>query len=287
MSNGPSITAAIVTFDRPHTLARALDAILAQTVPPDEIIVSDDGWRESTAALLRDHYPMVRHLRGPGRGLSANRNHAIREATGTWILLQDDDFACDRQYVEYALAACQASAKPRICHARFDTGQRVVEPQRIGFLGFVTKPASAGSRWPQALAAQALFAPTALLRQLRFDEVLRFYCEEQDFSTRAHQAGVEAFLIAQCVNRDLAPDAPSSYKARENAQQDVNRLYYRAKAVAANCRWPSGGAALFVGIGLAHHALAMLRRHGPRGLLVAAQTARSLRALRSKGPFYG
>ena len=82
-----TVSAVIVTCDRPALLERTIESVLRQTHPVDEIIVSDDGHRAATAELLRTRFPRVRHMPGPSKGLAANRNSGIRQAIGEWILL--------------------------------------------------------------------------------------------------------------------------------------------------------------------------------------------------------
>lgn len=85
-----SVGVVIPTFDRAHTLARALDSVFAQTLPPQQVIVVDDGSTDSTAELVAG-YPGVCYLRQENRGVSAARNLGIRHCGCDWIALLDSD----------------------------------------------------------------------------------------------------------------------------------------------------------------------------------------------------
>lgn len=85
-----SVGVVIPTFDRAHTLARALDSVFAQTLPPQQVFVVDDGSTDSTADLVAG-YPGVSYLRQENRGVSAARNLGIRHCGCDWIALLDSD----------------------------------------------------------------------------------------------------------------------------------------------------------------------------------------------------
>ncbi len=85
-----SVGVVIPTFDRAHTLARALDSVFAQTLPPQQVIVVDDGSTDSTPDLVAG-YPGVSYLRQENRGVSAARNLGIRHCGCDWIALLDSD----------------------------------------------------------------------------------------------------------------------------------------------------------------------------------------------------
>lgn len=85
------ITAVIPTHNRAPLLARALDSVCAQSEPPDECLVVDDGSSDETEALVRRAYPAVTYLRQPHRGVSAARNLGIERARGDWVAFLDSD----------------------------------------------------------------------------------------------------------------------------------------------------------------------------------------------------
>lgn len=95
-----SLSVALVTRNRPGSLERSLDSWRRQTVAPDEIVVSDDSDDNLAArseSIATRHG--CRYVRGPRRGLYANRNHASLACTGTHILSADDDHTHPVDYV--------------------------------------------------------------------------------------------------------------------------------------------------------------------------------------------
>ena len=85
------ISAVIPACNRAHCLPRALDSVLAQESPVDEIIVVDDGSQDGSAELVTRQYPQVRLISQPNRGVSAARNRGIAASACDWIALLDSD----------------------------------------------------------------------------------------------------------------------------------------------------------------------------------------------------
>lgn len=85
------ISVIIPSYNRIHTLARAIESVLSQVSPVDEIIVVDDGSNDGTASQISHHYPDIRLIQQSNRGVSAARNSGINQASHPWIALLDSD----------------------------------------------------------------------------------------------------------------------------------------------------------------------------------------------------
>lgn len=90
----PEVDIAVVVpaYNAAGYLRRALDSVLAQSRPPVEIVVVDDGSQDGTAELVeREYAGRVRVLRQANRGPSAARNVGIAAVSATFVAFLDAD----------------------------------------------------------------------------------------------------------------------------------------------------------------------------------------------------
>ena len=132
-----NISAVIPTFNRGHCLLRAINSILAQTTPVDEIIIVDDGSNDKTYDLLlksqlldmRGQVPNIRYLYQKNKGVSAARNLGIKEAENEYIALLDSDDAWIETKIErQVLKLEEKELSCRITHTEeiwLKDGQRI------------------------------------------------------------------------------------------------------------------------------------------------------------------
>jgi glycosyltransferase involved in cell wall biosynthesis len=90
------VSAIIPTWNRRELVQRAIDSALAQTRPPEEIIVVDDGSTDGTGDALRSRYgdligERIVYHRQDNAGVSAARNAGMRLARGRYFALLDSD----------------------------------------------------------------------------------------------------------------------------------------------------------------------------------------------------
>jgi glycosyltransferase involved in cell wall biosynthesis len=85
------ISVVIPSYNRKHSLARALQSVLDQESPVDEIILVDDGSSDGSGAMVEQTFPGVKILRQENLGVSAARNRGIEAARFDWIALLDSD----------------------------------------------------------------------------------------------------------------------------------------------------------------------------------------------------
>ena len=86
-----SVTAIIPAFNAEASLARAVESVLAQTLPPNEIIVVDDGSTDDTRGQVERFGDKVRYIRQENSGPGAARNTGIQAAKSSWIAFLDSD----------------------------------------------------------------------------------------------------------------------------------------------------------------------------------------------------
>ncbi len=118
------ISVVIPTYNRAAEIVAAVGSVLAQTLPPHEVIVVDDGSTDATPEALAPLMDRIRFVRKANGGASSARNRGVIEATGDWIAFLDSDDTWDADKLEKQ-AACmeKTSAKVCFCVCRDDSGR--------------------------------------------------------------------------------------------------------------------------------------------------------------------
>lgn len=110
----PSTSVIIPTYNRATQVTSAVRSILAQTEPPAEIIVVDDGSTDDTKQALAPFMDRIRYVRKPNGGASSARNLGVILAKGEWIAFLDSD---DTWHPEKLARqhACAARMEAKVC----------------------------------------------------------------------------------------------------------------------------------------------------------------------------
>ncbi|MHC5141971.1 MAG: glycosyltransferase family 2 protein, partial [Planctomycetota bacterium] len=85
------ISVVIPAYNAEKHIARAIESVLAQTRPADEVIVIDDGSSDATAEVVRSFGDKVIFIQQENAGASVARNAGIEAATSDWIAFLDAD----------------------------------------------------------------------------------------------------------------------------------------------------------------------------------------------------
>ena len=89
--DSPAISVVIPCYNAAAFLGETIRSALAQTRPPVEVIVVDDGSTDSSVKIAEAFGPPVRVLRQPNGGAAVARNAGVKAATGGWIAFLDAD----------------------------------------------------------------------------------------------------------------------------------------------------------------------------------------------------
>jgi len=87
----PLVSVIITTYNRTTWLEEALQSCLTQSYPNLEIIIIDDGSKDSSAHQLSESFPKVQYYWQPNQGLGGARNTGIYLSKGEFIQFLDDD----------------------------------------------------------------------------------------------------------------------------------------------------------------------------------------------------
>lgn len=88
---GGGISVIVPTFNRARYLPETLDAVLAQSRAPQEVIVVDDGSTDETSSILAAYGPHIRTIRIGNSGDLVARNIGLHAATGEFVAFCDSD----------------------------------------------------------------------------------------------------------------------------------------------------------------------------------------------------
>ena len=100
------ISVAMVTYQGELFIKEQLDSILSGLGAEDEVVISDDGSKDRTREIIEEYMQRdgrIRLLNGPGKGVKANVENALRACQGRYIFLADQDDIWMPQKVERVL----------------------------------------------------------------------------------------------------------------------------------------------------------------------------------------
>lgn len=115
-----TVAVAVTHYNHPEYLPGALASLAAQTRPPDEVFVLDDGSTQEEArrvfAEQEAKYPQWTFLRQQNTGPGAARNACLKCATSAFFLPFDSDNIATPALVETLLTATQDGRDAATCH---------------------------------------------------------------------------------------------------------------------------------------------------------------------------
>ncbi len=104
----PPVTVVVATRDRPETLRRCVDSILASEYPDFDVLVVDNAPGSiATQRVVADTYgpgSRVRYVREATPGLACAHNRALPEITSPIVAFTDDDVIVDRDWLANLVA---------------------------------------------------------------------------------------------------------------------------------------------------------------------------------------
>lgn len=189
-----NISVVVATRDRPALLARCLDALVAQELPPDEIILVDDASREPLDDLLAhytDRLPLrvLRNDRpgGPGRA----RERGWRAATKELVAFTDDDCRPSPGW----LAAFAANTAP----GRILVGKTEPDPADGPIRSVFDRTMLIEDHDGRFSTCNVSYPRPVLEEVGGFDPDFDFYGEDTDMGQRALRSGAESRWVPDAL----------------------------------------------------------------------------------------
>jgi glycosyltransferase involved in cell wall biosynthesis len=274
-----AVAAIIPAHNAAPTIGETLRAALAQTFPPAEIIVVDDGSTDGTATLVAGiaaQHPQVRLLRQQCLGPSAARNRAIAATQAPLIAPLDADDVWAPQYLAHCAAALSRQPQAGFAYA----WHHLVDAQGRAIRGPLELALEGDILWPMALVncvgngSSAVFRRAAMVEAGLYRAPLPDWPGAEDYLL---QLRVAARRPVVCVPRDLVAyrKGPHSLSANADGAYRARRAAVRIIAAEAGpppaslLRWVAGDASRVHAVTL----LCQRRRAGAAGMAIRALAA--------------
>jgi GT2 family glycosyltransferase len=229
------VTVAIPCYNGKAHVGRAIEAILDQSHPPDQILVIDDGSTDKSADIIR-RYPVCLMRHDSNKGLATARNTAIAAASGDVLVFVDADAYAGSHLLESLL---KGYGRPKV--------------GGVGGQGIEASIHSIADRWRRAHASQShgrrpkdvdflyglcmSFRLDALREVGGFDPAFRTNAEDMDIGLRLSASGYrlhyepEARVYHQrsddetSLKRTMAAWYAEAYRARRLNRAQPWRLF--------------------------------------------------------------
>jgi len=205
----------VLDIDGGDMLRICLDSIAAQTVPPSEVIVFDNGSRMPVSERIAFRHGLHIFRSETNLGFAGGNNAAYRHATGAYIALINNDVALDRDWLATVTAALDADPKLAAVQTIIRRDETTIDGAGIdisdGTFRQITwergRPArSTGQDGPSEAwgvsATAALYRREALGATI-FDERFFAYYEDVELCARLHEAGwrTEVLPVIKATHR--------------------------------------------------------------------------------------
>ena len=228
----PSVAVIVPVFEMGALLDETLASVRAQTRPPEEVIVVDDGstGAETMAALARAERGGARVIRQSNQGLGAARNTGIQASRSTCVLPLDSDDLLAPGFLARAVGAWEVG------------GERSVVTSLVSW--FVRDPEEIIGGWfPWGVERDVLAywniatTPCALIPRAVLDEIggydTEMYAfEDWDLNCRLALAGVEIRVIPEFLFRyRQRPRSMLKVQGRVGRERLVARMIERYPAL--------------------------------------------------------
>jgi GT2 family glycosyltransferase len=264
-----SISAVIPLWNGRELLARLLATLDAQTEPPAEVIVVDNGSTDDGPELARSRGARVIAM-GRNAGFATAVNRGIQEAVGEWIAVLNTDVELAPDYFArlsqadawFATGKILSAADPTRIDATFDVLCRGGVAWRVGngcpdSAEFSIPQSIWSAPWTAALFRADLFHRTGLL-----DESFESYYEDVDFGLRCAALGLDGRYVPEAIAWHQGSATLGRWHPEVVRRISRNQVYLVARHYPRRFRirwfWPIlvaqflwGGVALRHGAGLA------------------------------------
>ena len=246
----------VTTYNWESALKSALRSIAQQTELPYEVIVADDGSKESMRTMIveiaKDYPAILKHSwqEDIGFRLARSRNLAIAAATGDYVIILDGDMVVNKHFVEDHMLAAKAGFYVQgsriLTQPEFDADKLLLEHKdphffskgiarrrhtlRMPWLSNIFLKVSEGQKTTGVKGCNQGWWKKDLIAINGYDErFIGWGREDNDILLRAYRMGLKrrdirfAGLATHIYHKELQPQGinPNDRWLKDNAERHV------------------------------------------------------------------
>lgn len=214
------ITAIVCTRNRANLLARALESLCAQSLPPWQyaVIVADNASTDDTAGVARRFaavHDNIEYLSIENVGSSAARNAALGRARSDYVAYLDDDAVADVHWLSELVGAFESVTPSPICiggriRPLWEAPKPAWFPDKYVPSLSVLDLGDAGRYLTEreyAVGANIAYQRAALLQVGGYEERLKLYMDEVYVQMKLRHRGYPIYYHSGAVVHHLIPRA--------------------------------------------------------------------------------
>jgi glycosyltransferase involved in cell wall biosynthesis len=154
-----SISVIIPAYNAARFIRETVESVLQQTLPPDEVLVIDDGSTDDTASIAESFGPSVRVIRRRNVKLAATRNFGVQEAKSEWVAFLDADDLWQSNKLQRQVEELSRNPEADLCY----TGRvLLLQEKETTRLGTVV-PVPPADEIREALYRNTTFLPSSVM----------------------------------------------------------------------------------------------------------------------------
>lgn len=193
----------VLDVDGGDMLRACLDSIAAQTLPPREVIVFDNGSLTPVAERIGFRHGLHIYRSPTNLGFAGGNNAAYRHATGEYVALINNDVILDRDWLATVVAALDSDPKLAAVQTILRRDETTIDGAGIDISDGTFRQMRDLSSEAWGVSATAALYRREALGDAIFDETLFAYYEDVDLCARLHEAGwrTEVLPVIKAAHR--------------------------------------------------------------------------------------
>lgn len=204
----PEVSIIILNYNGGKDVLECLESVMQITEPRCEVIVVDNGSTDGSLDRIVERFPWLKIITtGSNLGFPAGNNAGIKESSGEWILLLNDDVVVDPEILKDLITAAESDLQVGIAGPAILYYQ---EPEKLwsaggrinlwGFTEHIGKGMGLEScrslRCVDYITGCAMLIKREVIAKIGLlDEEYFLYFEDADYCTRARKVGFKCLYV--------------------------------------------------------------------------------------------